>query len=192
MDAHIVGWGHTKFGRLDGKTLEDLIIEAAAEAIESAGIAAADIDAIYVGHFNSGLVSDGFPSSLVLGLDDGLRFKPATRLENACASGSAAVYAARNAIRIGDAKTVLVIGAEKMTSKDTAGVAAALSGASYQKEEKGVSFPQIFARFASTYFQSYGDHSRTLAQIAAKNHANALNNPSPTCRSRSMSNSATR
>ncbi len=177
MDAHIVGWGHTKFGRLEGKTLEDLILDAAAEALDSAGIGPAEIDAIYIGHFNSGLVSDGFPSSLVLGLDDSLRFKPATRVENACASGSAAVYAGRNAIRSGDAKTVLVVGAEKMTAKDTAGVTVSLSGASYQKEEKGVSFPEVFARFASSYFQSYGDHSLTLAQIAAKNHANAMNNP---------------
>lgn len=176
-DAHIVGWGHTKFGRIEGKTLEDLIIDAAREAIESAGVQARDIDAIYVGHFNSGMVSDGFPSSLVLGLDDDLRFKPATRLENACASGSAAVYAGRNAIRAGDARRVLVVGAEKMTAKDTKGVTDALSGASYQKEEAGVSFPQVFARFASSYFQTYGDHSLTLAEIAAKNHANAMNNP---------------
>ena len=100
MDAKIVGWGHTPFGRKEGD-LEALICEAAAEAIEHAGIEASEIDAIFVGHFNSGMVADGFPSSLVLNLDEGLRFKPATRLENACASGSAAVFAARDAIRSG-------------------------------------------------------------------------------------------
>lgn len=176
-NTHIVGWGHTKFGRLEDKSLEDLIIEAAEEAIDHAGVQASDIDAIFLGHFNSGMVDDGFPSSLVLNLDDGLRFKPATRLENACASGSAAVYAGRNAIAAGAARTVLVIGAEKMTSKDTKGVTEALSGASYQKEEKGVSFPEVFARFAQAYFQAYGDQSLALARIAAKNHANAMHNP---------------
>lgn len=177
MDAHIVGWGHTKFGRLEGQTLEDLIIAAAAEAIDHAGIEPADVDAIFVGHFNSGMVTDGFPASLALGLSDDMRFTPATRLENACASGSAAVYAARDRIRSGDAKIALVVGVEKMTAKDTAGITAALSGASYQKEESGISFPQVFARFANAYFQTNGDHSRTLARIAEKNHANALNNP---------------
>ncbi|MCB1465776.1 MAG: thiolase domain-containing protein, partial [Rhizobiaceae bacterium] len=175
--THIVGWGHTKFGRLEDKSLEDLIIEAAEEAIDHAGIQASDIDAIFLGHFNAGLVADGFPSSLVLNLDDGLRFKPATRLENACASGSAALYAGRDAIAAGSARTVLVIGAEKMTSNDTKGVTKALSGAAYQKEEQGVSFPSVFARFAQAYFQAYGDQSLTLAKIAAKNHANATNNP---------------
>ena len=91
MDARIVGWGHTPFGALEGQSLEDLIKLAAGEALEHAGIGAADVDAIWLGHFNGGLVPDAFPSSLVLGLDDDLRFTPATRVENACASGSAAV-----------------------------------------------------------------------------------------------------
>ena len=176
-DAHIVGWGHTKFGRLDGRSIEDLIADAAREAISHAGIKAEDVDAIFVGNFNSGLIPDGFISFILLSIDDALRFKPATRLENACASGSAAVYAARDAIRAGSARTVLVVGAEKMTLRDTAGVTASLASASYQAEEGGVSFPQVFARFAQTYFQANGDHSRTLAQIAAKNHRNAMQNP---------------
>lgn len=176
-DAHIVGWGHTRFGRLDGSSIEDLIAEAARLAISSARIEASDVDAIFVGNFNSGLIPDGFISSMALSVDEGLRFKPATRLENACASGSAAVYAARNAIRSGSARTVLVVGAEKMTLRDTAGVTASLASASYQAEEGGVSFPQVFARFAQAYFQANGDHSTTLAQIAAKNHRNAMQNP---------------
>lgn len=175
--AHIVGWGHTKFGRLDASSIEDLIVDAAREAISHAGIEASDIDAIYVSNFNSGLIPDGFISSLALSVDDTLRFKPATRLENACASGSAAVYAARDAIGAGSVKTALVIGAEKMTARDTTGVTESLAGASYQPEEAGVSFPQVFARFAQSYFQSYGDHSKTLAQIASKNHKNAMQNP---------------
>ena len=176
MDAKIVGWGHTPFGALD-QSFEELIQAAAAEAIEMACVGPEEIDAIWLGHFNSGMVPDAFASSLVLGLDDRLRFTPATRVENACASGSAAVYAARDAIRAGSARTVLVIGAEKMTSLDTKGVTAALAGASYQTEEAGVSFPQIFARIASGYFQAYGDQSGTLARIAVKNHANAQANP---------------
>jgi acetyl-CoA C-acetyltransferase len=114
---------------------------------------------------------------LALQLDDDLRFKPATRLENACASGSAAIYAARQAIRCGDVKHALVIGAEKMTAKSSAAVGAALGGAAYQKEESDLSFPQIFGRIAAAYFQRYGDNSASLARIAAKNHRNALANP---------------
>ncbi|MWB78089.1 thiolase domain-containing protein [Pseudooceanicola sp. 216_PA32_1] len=177
MQPCIVGWGHTKFGALKEQNLEDLIIAAAGEALEHAGVPAADVDGIWLGHFNSGMVPDAFASSLVLGLDDDLRFTPATRCENACASGSAAIYAALDAIRAGTTKIALVVGVEKMTSLDTAGVTAALAGASYQKEEASVSFPQIFGRIAGQYFQRYGDQSAALARIACKNHENALSNP---------------
>lgn len=176
MDACIVGWGHTPFGRRE-EDIEGLIAAAAREAIAHAGIAAADIDGIWLGHFNAGMVRDGFASSLALQADDALRFTPATRCENACASGSAAIYAARNAIRAGAAKVALVIGAEKMTALDTNGVTDALMQAGYAREEDGQSFPMIFARFAEAYNQAYGDHSATLARIAAKNHRNAMANP---------------
>ena len=177
MDARIVGWGHTKFGFHKEETLESLILQAAREAIDDAGLTPADIDAIWLGHFNSGMVPDAFASSLVLNLDEGLRFKPATRVENACASGSAAIFGARNAVRAGAARVVLVIGAEKMTELDTPGVTRALGGAAYQAEEADLSFPQVFGRYAQKYFQEYGDQSEALARIAAKNHRNAMGNP---------------
>lgn len=177
MDACIVGWGHSKFGRLEDQTLEDMIVAVTKEAVAHAGVDYGDIDGIWLGNFNSGLVPDGFASSLALHADEDLRFTPATRVENACASGAAALYSARAAIQAGQAKVALVIGAEKMTSQTTEGVTEALAGASYQKEESGTSFPQIFARFAQSYFQEYGDQSAALARIAAKNHANAMSNP---------------
>ncbi len=176
MDAHIVGWGHTPFGRLS-ESVEELVCQAANEAISHAGINPKEIDGIWVGHYNGGLVPDGFISSLALQINPELRFTPATRLENACASGSAAVYGARDAIRAGRAKVTLVIGVEKMTAKDTKGVAESLMTASYQAEEGGVTFPQVFGRYADAYFQAYGDKSDILAHIAAKNHTNSVKNP---------------
>ena len=175
--VHIIGWGHTPFGKLSDMDVEDLIVAAGREALQDAGMPAEDVDGIWVGHFNGGLVPDGFPSSLAMGIDPGLRFKPATRLENACASGSAAVFAARQAILAGEAKVALVIGVEKMTHLPTAEVAVALGHAAYQREEAGVSFPGVFAMFARAYFDKYGDHSQALARIAAKNHGNSVNNP---------------
>src|SRR3546814_20988164 len=64
-----------------------------------------------------------------------------------------------------------------MTGLDTAGVTKALGGASYQAEENGMSFPQIFARFAQAYADAYGDASEAMARIAVKNHGNAMRNP---------------
>lgn len=177
MKAAIVGWGHTPFGRFDHLTLEDLIVAAAKEAIADAGIAARDIDALWLGHFNSGLIPDGFCSSMILEADPDLRFKPVIRCENACASGAAALSAAIDAVNSGRVRIALVVGAEKMTGLDTAGVTRALGGASYQKEEAGLSFSAIFAKYAQAYSKRFGDPTEAMAHIAVKNHANATANP---------------
>jgi acetyl-CoA C-acetyltransferase len=177
MSVGIVGWGHTRFGKLDGLSLEDLIVSASREALSDAGISGADIDAVWLGHYNGGLVDDAFCASMVTGADPALRFKPATRSENACASGATALFAAIDAINSGRVKIALVVGAEKMTGLDTAGVTAALGRASYQKEEAGTSFAQIFGQFAKAYASEFGDPAEALALIAVKNHENAMRNP---------------
>ncbi len=177
MDARIVGWGHTPFGVHKDKSFEALVLDAAGEAIAHAGIAPGDIDQVWLGHFNAGMEPNAFAASLALGLDPVMRFTPATRCENACASGAAAIYAARDAIGAGRVRTALVIGAEKMTNLDTRGVTEALGRAAYHPDEAGLSFPGIFAKFAAAYFAAFGDQSETLARIAVKNHANALSNP---------------
>lgn len=175
----IVAAGHSRFGRLDNMNLEDLIVQVSREALADAAIDASEIDAIFLGHFNSGMVPDGFPASLVLQADPALRFKPATRCENACASGSAAVQAGVNAILSGAAELVLVVGAEKMTSNSTAQVTRALAGAGYQNdvEEAGLSFPQLFGVAAGQYAARHQSPLSAMAAIAAKNHGNAMHNP---------------
>lgn len=175
----IVGSGHTAFGRLEGRGVEDLVVEAAREALNEAEMSADDIDAVFLGHFNGGMAPDGFASSLIHQADNGLRFKPATRLENACASGSAAIHAGINAILAGRATTVLVVGVEKMTARKTAEVTAALGSAGYQGngDEAGLSFPQVFGIVAAAYGERYGDPLPAMAHIAVKNHTNALTNP---------------
>lgn len=179
MKTAIVGWGHTRFGRLDEHDLESLIVTAAREAVEHAGIGFEDIDAVALGHLNGGFVPDTFCSSLALQAHPSLRFKPATRLENACASGAAALHHGMALIESGRARRVLVIGAEKMTAVSGAAVTSALASASYVKEEgaQGLTFPGIFARVAQAYFERFGDHGATLAKIAVKNHANGARNP---------------
>jgi acetyl-CoA C-acetyltransferase len=134
---------------------------------------------MWLGNLNGGFVPDIFCSSLILQADEGLRWKPATRVENACASGAAAIYSALDAIESKRARIALVVGAEKMTSIGGAEVTEVLGRASYVNEEaaNGLTFPGIFARVAQDYFDRYGDHSATLARIAAKNHANGVRNP---------------
>lgn len=179
MAGCIIGWGHTKFGRHAELRLEDLIKEAGAAALADAGVEAKEIDAIFLGHFNAGFSDQDFPASLALEIDPALRFKPATRLENACATGSAAVHAGLDAIEARRARFVLVVGVEKMTHRPGAEIGANLLKASYVAEEAGIEggFAGVFGLIAQRYFQRYGDKSDALARIAAKNHRNGAANP---------------
>jgi len=179
MSGCIVGWAHSKFGKHEGVDVETLIVDVATEAMVDSGVAPRDVDEIYIGHFNGGFVTQDFPASLVLQTHKDLRFKPATRVENACATGTAAIHQGLNAIAAKRARIVLCVGVEKMTELAGAAIGDVLTKASYYKEEGGEngSFVDIFARIAETYFQKYGDQSDALAQIAAKNHANGSLNP---------------
>lgn len=175
----IVGWAHTPFGKLDAPDVESLMTDVVPAALDHAGIGPADIDAITVGVFNNGFARQGFEAALVgAGLPD-LAAVPAVRLENACATGSAALHAALDRIESGRARIVLVVGAEKMTAVPTAEASDHLLAASYRREEDAgpAGFAGLFGRIAESYFQRHGDRSRELAQIAAKNHANGLHNP---------------
>ncbi len=178
-EACIVGWAHSPFGRLEDPDIEALIGRVAGAAIEDAGVAATDIDATFVSLFNNGFSKQDFPASLVLQHVPDLRFKPITRFENACASGSAAVYGARDFIGAGRGRFALVIGVEKMTATPGKEVGDILLKASYQKEESDIpaGFAGVFGRIAERYFQRYGDQSDALAAIAAKNHKNGVDNP---------------
>src|SRR5579863_2767281 len=179
MTAAIIGWAHSRFGKLEGEDIENLVVRIGSEAIKDAGLAPADIDEIFIGTFNGGFVRQEFPSSLTLQIDPSLRFKPATRVENACATGSAAIHQGLNAIAAGRARNVLVVGVEKMTEVTGPAVGDILIKCSYVKEEGGIEggFAGVFGRIAQTYFQRYGDKSDALARIAAKNHKNGAVNP---------------
>src|SRR6201988_980566 len=179
MTACIVGWAHTAFGRLDAETVESLIVRVAGEALADAAVAPRDVDEIVLGHFNAGFSAQDFTASLVLQASPELRFKRATRVENACATGSAAVHQGLKAIAAKAARVVLVVGAEQMTTTPAAEIGRNLLKASYVREEADIDggFAGIFGKIASLYFQRWGDQSDALARIAAKNHKNGVGNP---------------
>ena len=179
MTACIVGWTHTPFGKLNGETVESLIVRVAGEALQDAGIAAKDVDEIVLGHFNAGFSAQDFTASLVLQASPDLRFKRATRVENACATGSAAVHGALQSIASRSARIALVVGVEQMTATPPAEIGRNLLKASYVREEADIDggFAGIFGQIAGLYFQRWGDQSDALARIAAKNHKNGVGNP---------------
>lgn len=179
MTACIVGWAHLPFGKHADETVESMVTRVAADAIVHAGIGFDDVDEIVLGHFNAGFCAQDFTASLVLQTDDRLRFKPATRVENACATGSAAVRQGIRAIGSGASKIVLVAGVEQMTTTPGPEIGKNLLKASYLPEDGDTpaGFAGVFGKIAQGYFQRHGDQSDALARIAAKNHRNGVNNP---------------
>lgn len=175
----IVGWAHTPFGKHDAETVESLVVRVAQDAMSHAGIGPEEVDEIVLGHFNGGFSPQEFTASLVLQASDALRFKPAVRVENACATGSAAVHEAVKSIEARRAGLVLVVGVEQMTRTPSAEIGRNLLRASYLVEDGDTpaGFAGVFGRIAQSYFQRHGDQSDALAMIAAKNHKNGVGNP---------------
>lgn len=177
--ARIIGWAHSRFGKSEAPDTQSLMAEVLAPALAHAGLGADQVDGLFVGVFNNGFSRQDFQGALPGMALDALRHVPATRYENACATGSAALFGALDFIEAGRGRVAVVIGAEKMTATPTTGVGEILLGASYVDEEAEVEagFAGIFGQIAGAYFQRYGDQSDALAMIATKNHANGALNP---------------
>ena len=177
--GNIIGWGHNKFGRNGTQSTEDMIAEVVSEAISHAQVDPKDIDNIVVGTFNNGFQKQDFHGALPAINCEVLKHVPSLRVENACATGSAAIHTALNSIEAKRSKLNLVVGVEKMTDRSTKEAGDILLGASYRKEEDKIDggFAGVFAQITDTYFQRYGDQTKYLSKIAAKNHKNGALNP---------------
>ncbi|WP_172118642.1 acetyl-CoA acetyltransferase [Halomonas hibernica] len=177
--AQIVGWAHSPFGKLPEPDTQALMQSVVQDALVHAGVDHEAIDGIFVGVYNNGFSAQDFQAALVAMGDERFAHTPATRYENACATGSAALHGALDFIESGRGRIALVIGAEKMTATPTAEVGNILLSASYHREEAHIAggFAGVFGEIAERYFQTYGDRSYELAMIAAKNHANGVFNP---------------
>jgi acetyl-CoA C-acetyltransferase len=192
----IVGAHNTKFGNLvkknretgevtDLQSIYDLMLEAGRGALADAGFEGKDIDGVWVGSCAPGLFANQeHLAAFATEIDpEGLRFKSMTRCEDACASGSVALYDALYAVESGRAKVALVLGVEKMNLLDTKGVTHALATCSYWPEEgaRALSFPCLFAEYAKGYQARYGmtpdELKRMLATVAALGYRNGLDNP---------------
>ena len=135
-DPQIVGWAHTKFGKSEAADTMELMAEVVGPALAHAGVGAEDVDGIFVGNFNNGFQrsrTSRARSSRWAPLASST--SPPSAMENACATGSAALYSAMDFIAAGRGRVALVVGAEKMTAIPTAEVGDVLLTACYRDEE---------------------------------------------------------
>ena len=177
----MVGAGMSKFGALAGKNSRDLFVEAF-KAMKKSIDKEFDpslIETLYIGNFSSDQFEHQAHIAPLLTDAIGLLPRPATRVEDACASGGVALRQGLMAIASGLYDVVLVGGAEKMTALNTAAVTEALATAADVPYEipAGFTFPGFYAAMASAYMHRYGMKSEHLMNVAIKNHDNASLNP---------------
>ncbi len=181
-DVAIIGAGCTKFGEMWDRSFRDIVVEAGTQAVEDAKLSGEEIEAMYVGNMSGGqfvnqehigsLVADfaGFASTMHI---------PSTRVEAACASGGLALRSAVMAVASGYHDVVVAAGVEKMTDVETGVTVDALASAADREWEgfMGATFPALYAMVARLHMHRYGTTRDQLAQVAVKNHHNAMGNP---------------
>ena len=177
----IVGAGMSRFGAFAEKNTRDLFVEAFKEMKKSVdkGFDPSVIETLYVGNFSSDQFEHQAHIAPLLMDAIGLTPRPATRVEDACASGGVAIRQGVLAIASGMYDVVLIGGAEKMTALNTAAVTEALGTAADVPFEipAGFTFPGFYAAMASAYMHQYGMKPEHLMNVAIKNHDNAALNP---------------
>ena len=176
-DVAVIGVGMNKWGELWEKSLRNLFVEAALQAVDDAGVDR--VDAVYVGCMSSGLFTAQEHLASMLADYLGMNPVPCTRVESACASGGLAFRLGFMDVASGMSDIVLVGGVEKMNDVDGAGATFALATAADQEYEayNGVTFPGLYALIARAHMEKYGTTREQLAHVAVKNHKNGTLNP---------------
>ena len=168
----IVGMGCTTFGEHWDRSADDLLVDAATGAFGSAGIEAEQVDAYWLGTMGSGL--SGLTLSRPLKLD----YRPVTRVENFCATGSESFRNACYAVASGAYDVVMAVGVEKLKDSGFSGLV--VPGPAHDGTQAALTAPAMFSLLAPAYAQRYGlDEEQmgdVLARIAWKNHANGARN----------------
>jgi acetyl-CoA acetyltransferase len=176
-DVRVAGVGLTHFGKHPERTGRDLFAEATDRALENAGVDRSAVEGLNYGNFMGELAEHQGHQGPLMAEAAGVT-APATRYESACASSGTALREAVKDVRNGEADVLLVGGAERMNNLGTAGTTEALAIAADDLYEvrAGMTFPAAYALMARAYFETYGGSREDLAEIAVKNHDNALDN----------------
>src|SRR4030042_2495282 len=183
----IVGMGCTPFGEFWDKDILDLIVEAASEAFEDAGVQAKDMQAAWVGY----TVSDTAMTGIILSSALQLQFIPVTRVENACGTGAETIRGAALGLASKTYDLVLALGVEKMKDAGFGGIGQAWPGKWHPVYGAAPEVGGAVGRYAlaaTKYFSTYGlspeEGKKLLAKISVKSHYNGSRHPKAMLRNR--------
>jgi acetyl-CoA C-acetyltransferase len=171
----IVGMGCTQFGERWDRSVDDLLLDATGDALTSAGIAQSDVDGYWLGTTGSGVA--GLALSKPLKID----YKPVSRLENMCATGSDALRNACYAVAAGAVDVAMAVGVEKLKDSGFSGLVVPTVPADGTDSTYDLSAPAMFSLLTPAYSHKYGVPAERLKEvmtrIAWKNHRNGAHNP---------------
>lgn len=176
--VHIVGGGHSKFGKRSDIGLRELAYEAVSDLFNDSKLSPKDVDATVIGIAADEFNGQGAPAALIND-EIGLSGIPTVRVESACATGTAAIITAHNMIKAGMRDSVLVVGVEKMTAISSAVATELMSRAGDIRSEFpfGCSFPGYYALMASAHMAEYGTTREMLSSVGVKAHHYGAKNP---------------
>ena len=172
----VVGAGMSKFGSFKDLSSRDLFVQAFQEMKESLThpLDTDRIEAFYLGNFSSDQFEKQAHLAPIVASWIGLTPVASTRMEDACASGAAAIRQAVMAIASGLCDVVLVGGVEKMTDLPITEVTEALATAADTLFEipPGFTFPGFYAAMATAYMHEFNAPMEAFARVSIKNHVN--------------------
>lgn len=162
----IIGMGCTKFGERWDASTSDMVVDATNDAFASAGVSKDAIDAYWLGTLASGF--SGLTLSAALKLD----YKPVTRVENFCASGSESFRNACYAVASGAYDVVMAVGVEKLKDSGYSGLA--YGGPPTNGTATTLTAPARFSMLSPAYSNKYDvkreDFKQAMTHVAWKNH----------------------
>lgn len=166
----VIGYYTTQFGELWKKSLYDLVEESLFGVLKETGLEKRQIDAVYVGNMLGGVLENNLHSTSKVAEILGTHI-PVFRAEAACASGGMAFHLGTQYLAANPGKTILVLGAEKMTDYSPEEATTALMSASSGEEQgAGLTFPGLYALMAQVYLQKYGFTRDIFSYVSYKNH----------------------
>jgi acetyl-CoA C-acetyltransferase len=169
----IVGMGCTQFKEQWNKGVDEMLVDSVTDAIADANVKLNDVDAWWLGTMASG--NSGITLAKPLKLD----YKPVSRLENFCATGSEAFRNACYAVASGAYDLVGAVGVEKLKDNGFSGLAGGGIGGDGTAAQ--ITAPAIFSMLGPAYAKKYGvdadEFKDVLTRIAWKNHYNGARNP---------------
>lgn len=170
----VIAMGCTKFDEHWDRSADDLLVDAVQECLASTSVTSADVDAYWLGTMNSG------QSGLVLSRPLGIDYKPVTRVENFCATGSEAFRNAAYAVASGACDIVMAVGVEKLKDSGYSGLVRSNVAGDGTAPEETLTAPAAFSLLDPAYCRKYGvdpeDMRAAMTHVAWKNHVNGARN----------------